>query len=62
MKLSQFARLQGISYRTAWDHFHAGKIKGAYQLPTGTIVVPDPVKCVICPHCNGLVRVDTPDD
>jgi len=25
----------------AWDHFRENKIKGAYQLPTGTIIVPD---------------------
>jgi putative resolvase len=38
MKLSQYAKQQGISYRTALRWWHAGAIKG-YQAPTGTIVV-----------------------
>jgi putative resolvase len=38
MKLSEYARRQGISYRTALRWFRAGTIKG-YQVPTGTIIV-----------------------
>jgi predicted site-specific integrase-resolvase len=38
MKLSHYARQQGISYRTALRWFRAGTIKG-YQAPTGTIIV-----------------------
>lgn len=38
MKLSQYAKQQGISYRTALRWFRAGAIKG-YQAPTGTIIV-----------------------
>ena len=38
MKLSQYARQQGISYRTALRWFRDGTIKG-YQAPTGTIIV-----------------------
>lgn len=30
MKLSEYAERKGIHYRTAWTHFHQGKIKGAY--------------------------------
>jgi predicted site-specific integrase-resolvase len=41
MKLSDYAKSIGISYRAAWNHFKAGKIPGAYQLATGTIIVPD---------------------
>jgi len=41
MKLSNYAKKLGVSYRCAWDHFRENKIKGAYQLPTGTIIVPD---------------------
>jgi putative resolvase len=40
MKLSQYAKQQGISYRTALRWFRAGTIKG-YQAPTGTIIVTD---------------------
>src|SRR5215469_10362341 len=38
MKLSQYAKQQGISYRTALRWFRAGTIRG-YQAPTGTIIV-----------------------
>ena len=41
MKLSQYAKTLGVTYRTAWNHFNAGLIEGAYKLPTGTIIVPD---------------------
>lgn len=40
MKLSTWAKQQGVSYRTAWSYFHDGQIPGAKQLPTGTIIVP----------------------
>jgi putative transposase len=40
MKLSEWARGQGVSYRTALNWFHAGTLPApARQLPTGTIVV-----------------------
>jgi putative resolvase len=38
MKLSQYAKQQGISYRTALRWWKSGIIKG-YQSPTGTIIV-----------------------
>ncbi|MGC8722153.1 MAG: IS607 family transposase [Caldisericaceae bacterium] len=38
MKLNEWAKKQGISYKTAWRLFKSGKID-AYQLPTGTIIV-----------------------
>jgi putative resolvase len=38
MKLSQYAKQQGISYRTALRWWQAGQIKG-YQAPSGTIIV-----------------------
>ena len=38
MKLSQYAKQQGISYRTALRWFRDGAIKG-YQAPSGTIIV-----------------------
>lgn len=40
-KLSQYAKENNITYRTAWNHFKSGLIENAYQLPTGTIVIPD---------------------
>lgn len=44
MKLSKYAKQLGICYRTAWRHFKSGNIQGAYQLPSGTIIVPDQVQ------------------
>jgi predicted site-specific integrase-resolvase len=38
MKLSQYAKKQGATYRTAFRWWQAGQIQG-YQLPSGTIVV-----------------------
>ena len=38
MKLSQYARSVGVTYRTAFRWWQDGQIKG-YQLPSGTIVV-----------------------
>lgn len=45
MKLSDWARKQGISYRTAWNQFRSGKLPvPARQLPTGTIIVDEVVR------------------
>jgi predicted site-specific integrase-resolvase len=41
MKLSKYAKQIGISYRTAQTWFSNGDIDGAYQMPSGTIIVPD---------------------
>ena len=47
MKLSQYAKQQGISYKTAFRWWEAGAIKG-YQAASGTIIVTEnePVKQV----------------
>ncbi len=43
LKLSEWARKQGISYLTAWRWFRAGKLPvPARQMPTGTILVEEP--------------------
>lgn len=40
MKLSEWAREQGITYKTAWNWYRKGKLPvGAEQMPTGTIIV-----------------------
>jgi predicted site-specific integrase-resolvase len=41
MKLSAYARQIGVSYRTAWRWFKAGKLTD-FQVDTGTIIVTDP--------------------
>jgi predicted site-specific integrase-resolvase len=46
MKLSQFAKQQGISYRTALRWFRDGAIKG-YQAPSGTIIVTEHAPVVV---------------
>jgi predicted site-specific integrase-resolvase len=43
MKLSEYAAKVGIKYQTAWKHDRQDLIPGAYQLATGTIIVPDDV-------------------
>jgi len=42
MKLSAYARSLGVSYRTAWRWFKAGKVTG-FQADTGTIIVTEPI-------------------
>ena len=40
MKLSDWAKKQGITYKTAWNWYRAGKLPvRAEQMPTGTIIV-----------------------
>jgi putative resolvase len=44
VKLSEWARRQGVSYRTALSWFHAGELPApARQLPSGTILIDPPV-------------------
>lgn len=38
MKLSDYAKKIGVSYRTAWNYFKQGKLN-AYQTHTGTVIV-----------------------
>ncbi len=47
MKLGQYAKQQGISYRTALRWIRAGTIHG-YRAPTGTIIVQEdePVQAI----------------
>lgn len=40
MKLSQYAKQTGISYKTAWRWYKAGMLD-AYQTETGTVIVRD---------------------
>ncbi len=38
MKLSDYARKVGVTYKTAYRWYKAGKIRG-YQMDTGTIII-----------------------
>jgi len=41
MKLSEYAKQRGITYRAAWNHFRFDKIQGAYKdEATGHIIIP----------------------
>jgi len=40
MKLSQYAKKTGVSYKTAWRWYKAGTLD-AYKTPTGMVVVRD---------------------
>jgi len=43
MKLSAYAKKLGITYKTAWNYFRAGKLN-AYQTHTGTVIVRDDIQ------------------
>ncbi len=43
MRLSDYAKQNGVSYRTAWNHFKAGKIPNARRLPSGTVVLDEQI-------------------
>lgn len=45
MKLSAYAKQVGVTYKTAWQWWKAGQLD-AYQLPTGTVIVREPVQAV----------------
>jgi len=40
-KLREYAKEHNVTYQTAYNHYKRGLISGAYQLPTGTVVIPD---------------------
>ncbi|HEV2457061.1 MAG TPA: IS607 family transposase [Ktedonobacterales bacterium] len=42
MKLSQYAKRTGVNYKTAWRWWKQGQLD-AYQTPTGTVIVREPV-------------------
>lgn len=42
IKLSQYAKFLGLSYRTVWSYFKNGKIEGFQDESTGTIFVLNP--------------------
>lgn len=50
MKLSQWAKKVGLSYRRAWQLFKEGKIPNAVRLPSGSIVVLEEEKSVSLPE------------
>jgi putative resolvase len=45
MKLSQYAKRAGVTYKTAWRWWKSGQLD-AYQTPTGTVIVRDAAAAV----------------
>lgn len=43
VKLSVYAKREGILYRAAWMRYKKGRIHGAYMDDSGHVVVPDPM-------------------
>lgn len=61
MKLSDYAKHLGISYRTAWRWYKSGKISG-YQLDTGTIIVTEMDKSPLPQKTVIYARVSSADN
>ena len=64
MKLSAWAKEQGVSYRAALNWFHAGTLPvPARQLPTGTILVDPPAKTTgtVVAYCRVSSHDQRPD-
>lgn len=60
MRLSQYAKKMGVSYRTAFRWWKAGKLD-AYQLDTGTIIVREPVLAEAPTNVALYARVSSAD-
>jgi putative resolvase len=58
MRLRQYAQQMGISYKTAFRWWKAGKLD-AYQLDTGTIIVRDPISPQLATGVALYARVST---
>lgn len=60
MRLSQYAKKMGVSYKTAFRWWKAGKLD-AYQLDTGTIIVREPAQRAEAMHVALYARVSSAD-
>jgi putative resolvase len=60
MRLSQYAKQMGVSYKTAFRWWQAGKLD-AYQLDTGTIIVREPVASEPSANVALYARVSSAD-
>lgn len=40
-KLSEYAKRNGVTYRTAWTHFNEGRIEGAFKNERGRVYIPE---------------------
>lgn len=55
MKLSEYGRRLGVSYRTVWRYWERGEIAGAYQMPSGTVIVPNELDKKAFQDCSAVV-------
>lgn len=62
MKLSEYAKINSISYRTAWNHFKRGLIPSARRLSTGTIVVDEPTNSCKAEYTIVYARVSSSEN
>jgi len=60
MRLSQYAKKMGVSYRTAFRWWKAGKLD-AYQLDTGTVIVREPLASEAPANVALYARVSSAD-
>ncbi len=60
MRLSQYAKKMGVSYKTAFRWWRAGKLD-AYQLDTGTVIVREPVPHAPTTNVALYARVSSAD-
>ncbi|MHB8189330.1 MAG: recombinase family protein, partial [Ferrimicrobium sp.] len=58
MKLSAYAKREGIGYRAAWDRFCKGRIPGATLDSSGHILVPEP-ESMLLPMAAVYARVSS---
>jgi predicted site-specific integrase-resolvase len=62
MKLSVWAKKQGISYRTAWQYFKDGKLPvKATQLPSGTVIIEEFEDTRVISKIAAYARVSSSD-
>ena len=59
MKLSEYAKIHSVTYRTAWNRFKKGKIKNAFQDESGTISILDGLDSVDFSQCALYCRVSS---
>lgn len=60
MKLSDYAKQKGVSYKTAWRWFKSGQVIGA-QMPSGTIVVSEETLVPVLEKYVVYARVSSPN-
>jgi len=60
MRLSAYAKQMGVSYKTAFRWWKAGKLD-AYQLDTGTVIVREPLAFEAPTHVALYARVSSAD-